>query len=51
MTTKTKNFFGYIRTLKNYWRDPKGRHDILDFLRAGLFIAAVSLIVGLIISR
>jgi len=45
-----KNFFGYLRTLKNYWRDDKGRHDILDFLRAGLIISATSLILILIFS-
>ncbi|MBQ7476819.1 MAG: hypothetical protein IJT06_05430 [Selenomonadaceae bacterium] len=39
-----KKFFGYVRTLKNYWRYPKGRHDILDFLRAVLLIGALSLI-------
>ena len=44
-----RKFFGYLRTIKNYWRDPKGRHDVLDFSRAGLIIALISLIIGLII--
>ncbi|MBQ7198235.1 MAG: hypothetical protein IJS29_03130 [Selenomonadaceae bacterium] len=42
--TTIKNFFGYLRTLRNYLRTEKGRHDFLDFLRAGLIISAISLI-------
>lgn len=29
---------GYWRTLGQYWRDPKGRHDIIDYGRAAVFL-------------
>lgn len=36
------DFLGYMRTLGQYLSDPKGRHDTLDFLWAGLIVALVS---------
>ena len=40
---------GYLRTLRNYLRTAKGRHDFFDYLRAALIILAASLIVGVVI--
>ena len=45
------NFRGYLRTLKNYLRTPKARHDIKDFARAGAVILFTSLIIYLIVRR
>ncbi len=39
----------YLRTLKNYLRTAKGRHDFLDYLRAVVLILLTALIVGLIL--
>lgn len=46
-----KFFFGYVRTLKNYFRTPKARHDICDFARAGAVILFTSLIIYLLVRR
>ena len=27
-------FLGYLRTVRNYWNDNKGHHDIVDYSRA-----------------
>ena len=29
-----KKIRGYFTTLANYFNNPKGRHDVLDYLRA-----------------
>lgn len=36
---------GYLRTIRNYWKTPKGRHDILDYLKAIVMIVLTTLIV------
>ncbi|MBR1807700.1 MAG: hypothetical protein IJ774_15115 [Selenomonadaceae bacterium] len=46
-----KFFLGYVRTLKNYLRTPKGHHDIKDFARAGAVILFTSLIIYLLVRR
>ena len=40
---------GYLRTLKNYFATNKGRHDILDYIRAVIIIALTALLTALII--
>lgn len=42
---------GYLRTLKNYLRTPKARHDLKDYVRAGAIILLTALIVALIVRR
>ncbi len=42
---------GYFRTLRNYLRTPKARHDFKDYARAGSLILLTALIVGLIVRR
>ncbi|MBR4384450.1 MAG: hypothetical protein IKP64_12945 [Selenomonadaceae bacterium] len=42
---------GYFRTLKNYFRTPKARHDFKDYARAVAIIFLTSLIVYLIVRR
>ena len=39
----------YLRTLKNYFATNKGRHDILDYIRAVIIIALTAAIITLII--
>ncbi|MCR5834476.1 MAG: hypothetical protein K6G55_07510 [Selenomonadaceae bacterium] len=39
---------GYLRTIKNYLRTPKARHDWLDYLRALLIITFIAAIIMLI---
>jgi len=34
----------YWRSLQMYYRTEKGRHDIMDYLRAGLIITALILV-------
>ena len=46
-----KLLFGYVRTLKNYLRTPKARHDFKDFARAVLMILFTSLIIYLLVKR
>ena len=38
----------YLRTIKNYLKTPKGRHDFLDYLKAIVLIILTSLIIFLI---
>jgi len=45
-----KIFLGYARTLKNYLRTPKGRHDFFDYLRAGIIILATATVAILVVS-
>lgn len=35
---------GYLRTAGQYFADPKGRHDVLDYLRAAglIFLTAAA---------
>ena len=42
---KTFPLSAYLRTLRQYWRDPKGHHDIVDFAAAAVVIAAATLAV------
>lgn len=46
---------GYWRTLRQYWRSPKGRHDILDYARAALAVtltmAAVAMALAIFFRR
>ena len=46
-----RKFFGYVRTLKNYFRTPKGRHDFFDYARAVAIILFTSLIIFLLVRR
>lgn len=39
-----RNFFGYLRALRNYFRTEKARHDFWDELRAAAIISATILI-------
>ena len=41
--------FGYLKAFKNYWQTPKGRHDFLDYLRAGIIIFLTAIMVMLIL--
>ena len=43
-----KKFFGYVQTLRNYFRTPKGRHDIKDYARATCIIFLTALIIFII---
>ena len=45
----TVKFFGYVQTLKNYLQTDKGRHDLIDYVRAGFFILVTTLIVNFIL--
>ncbi|MBQ6298094.1 MAG: hypothetical protein IJK81_10510 [Selenomonadaceae bacterium] len=42
---------GYLRTLRNYLRTPKARHDLKDYARAGCIIFSTALIIFLIVRR
>lgn len=42
-------FFGYLRTLSNYLKTPKGRHDTLDYLKALILIVLTTLILVVIL--
>ncbi len=35
----------YLRTAINFINDPKGRHDVLDFLKAVMLVALTSLVI------
>ena len=41
----------YLRTLRNYLRTPKARHDIKDFARAALIIFSTALIIFILVRR
>ncbi|MBQ3337364.1 MAG: hypothetical protein IJG80_08185 [Selenomonadaceae bacterium] len=41
----------YLRTLRNYFRTPKARHDLKDFARAALIIFSTALIIFILIRR
>ncbi len=41
-------FFGYIKTLRNYFYTDKARHDFLDYLRAVIIILFTSAIIMII---
>jgi len=38
-------FWGYARTWWNYCQSEKGRHDIVDYGRAAVLLAAIMVIV------
>ncbi len=42
---------GYLRTLKNYLRTPKARHDLKDYARAGMLILLTAAIIMFIIGK
>ena len=46
-----KNLVGYARTLRNYLRTPKARHDFKDYVRAVLMILATTLIIFLAVKE
>lgn len=39
----------YLKTLKKYFQTPKGRHDILDYLKAMILITLTTIILLIII--
>ncbi|MBQ9478769.1 MAG: hypothetical protein IJU71_04365 [Selenomonadaceae bacterium] len=41
---------GYIRTLINYLKTPKGRHDAIDYARALAIIASTAAAIGAVIA-
>ncbi|MBR3498148.1 MAG: hypothetical protein IKO05_04055 [Selenomonadaceae bacterium] len=42
---------GYLRTLRNYFRTPKARHDLKDFARAALIIFSTAIIIFILVRR
>ena len=42
---------GYLRTLRNYFRTEKARHDLKDYARAACIIFSTALIIFFIIRR
>lgn len=40
----------YIRVIKDYWKFPKGRHDIIDYARAIGLILMVTAVISLILA-
>ncbi|MBQ4494300.1 MAG: hypothetical protein II968_00885 [Selenomonadaceae bacterium] len=42
---------GYLRTLRNYLRTPKARHDFKDYARALCMILLTALIIFVILRR
>ena len=46
-----KNFFGYVRTLRNYFQTPKARHDIKDYARALAIILLTAIIIAMLIGK
>ena len=36
---------GYLHTLLDYWKSPKGKHDVLDYIRAIIIIGAVAALI------
>lgn len=45
----TEKIFGYVQTVKNYLQTDKGKHDFIDYVRAGFFILITTLIVNFIL--
>ena len=46
-----QSLFPYIRTLRNYLRTPKARHDLRDYARAGLLILFTTAIIMFLIGK
>ncbi|MBR0289037.1 MAG: hypothetical protein IJQ82_08670 [Selenomonadaceae bacterium] len=46
-----RKIFSYVRTLRNYFRTPKARHDLKDFARATCIIFLTALIIFILIRR
>lgn len=40
---------GYLRTIRNYLNTAKGKHDFVDYVRAGFFVLVTTLIVDFIL--
>lgn len=45
-----KSLMGYLRTLRRYFDSPKGRHDLIDCLYAGISFILVTVIALIILS-
>lgn len=41
--------FGYVQTVKHYLQTDKGKHDFVDYVRAGFFILVTTMIVNFIL--
>lgn len=46
-----KNLRGYVRTLRNYFRTPKARHDFKDYARALAIIFLTALFIAFLIGK
>ena len=40
---------GYLRTIKNYLNTAKGKHDFVDYVRAGFIILVTTMIINFIL--
>jgi hypothetical protein len=40
---------GYLRTIKNYFNTAKGKHDLVDYIRAGFAILVTTMILNFIL--
>lgn len=40
---------GYIKTIRQYLKTPKGRHDFWDYLKAAIIISLTMLLVFLLL--
>ena len=47
---KMKVLMGYIRTIKNYLQTKKGKHDVVDYLKA-ICLILITFIILLLISK
>ena len=45
----TNRILGYVQTMKNYMQTEKGKHDFIDYVRAGFAILVTTLIVNFIL--
>ncbi len=45
-----RTVIGWLRTLRQYLSSPKGRHDTVDYLRAGAFFIFITALVLIILS-
>lgn len=45
-----KKLCGYLKSIYQYYKDPKGHHDIVDYARAGL-IMVTTILVALVVIR
>ena len=40
----------YLRVIKDYWKTPKGRHDILDYTRAIIIVIVLTIIISSVLA-